>query len=457
MLAPPAWGGVLLRWTQPDVPPAKTLGVTHLVVPWNPHSTAILETARRQGFQLYVQASPDQVPQIHTAGQKAIAGIIVEIASPQVAQSHDILEKLRAEHPALAFLLLDPNGKQPQMKGTMVVKRDGILEITSPTAQPWIDSNLPLVRFEQGFRPEQVPLYTFEWDSSDGLQQKQGPTSEDYSLAIAESNALHANLILTIPQELQRGLVANNTAAWALWKKLKTYLESPSRSESSQPSANIGVVTTDYDSAYEPMNLMARHNIPFCVLPLANLTARSVAGLSMLLLFAAPNAQLASVISDFASAGGTVVTVALPGPFPWQRAPATRIAESSTSYAVGKGRVIDLSEPIADPEIFAQDVRRLMNQDDVLLSLWNALTTIGIPYRDLRTGATVLELVNYSGEPLRVQARVKGSFHAIRLATPERGCCQVIHPAIRDGFTEFVVPQLRLAARARLEKRSQSH
>lgn len=457
LLAPPAWGRVLLRWTQPDVPPAKTLGVTHLVVPWNPNSMAILETVRRQGFQVYVQASPDQVSQIQAAGKKAITGIVVEIAPPQVAQSDDILNKLRAQYPTVTFLLLDPNGKQPQMKGTMVVKRDGVLEITSPTAQPWIDSNVPLVRFEQGFRPEQVPLYTFAWDSSDGLQQKQGPTTEDYSLAIAEANALHGDLILTIPEELQQGLVANNTAAWALWKKLKPYLESPSVSESSHPSANIGVVTTDYDSAYEPMNLMARHNIPFRVLPLANLSTRSVAGFSMLLLFATPNAQLASVISDFASAGGTVVTVALPGPFPWQRAPATRIADHSTSYAVGKGRVIDLSEPIADPETFAQDVRRLMNQNDVLLSLWNALTTIGIPYRDSQTGATVVELVNYSGEPLRVQARVKGSFHAIRLETPERGCCQLIQPAIRDGFTEFVVPQLQLAARARLERRPQPH
>ena len=97
-----------------------------------------------------------------------------------------------------------------------------------------------------------------------------------------------------------------------------------------------------------------------------------------------------------------------------------------------------------------------MDQDHVLLSLWNALTTIGIPYRDSQTGATVVELVNYSGEPLRVQARVKGSFHASRLETPERGCCQLIQPAIRDGFTEFVVPQLQVAARARLGKTPQT-
>ena len=81
MLAPAAWGRILLRWTQTDVPPAKALGVTHLVVPWKPDSTSILESARRQGFQLYVQASPDQVPQINAAGQKPITAIDNDIAT----------------------------------------------------------------------------------------------------------------------------------------------------------------------------------------------------------------------------------------------------------------------------------------------------------------------------------------------------------------------------------------
>lgn len=219
----------------------------------------------------------------------------------------------------------------------------------------------------------------------------------------------------------------------------------------SEPASNIAIVTEDYDSAYEPMNLMARHNISFRVIPAKRLTAAKISGLKMLLLFAAPRGQQAGVISDFAAAGGIVVTVGLSGSYAWQSAPATRVAEHSTSYALGKGRVIELRESVSDPETFAQDIRRLMKEPDVLLSLWNALTTIGLTYRNSRTGKTMVELVNYAGEPLRVQSRIRGSFQSIRLQTPERGCCQIIHAVERKNATEFVIPELQVAARIHLQ------
>jgi hypothetical protein len=456
-MIPAAWGRVLLRWTQPEVPPVREVGVAQLVISRNSSSASFLERARAQGYRVYVQVTPEEVPQVTSATRKLIAGIIVEIPASRQATADATLAKLRATYSGLNILFLDPNGKQPQMKGTMVVKREGVLEITSPTAQPWLDSNVPLVRFEQGFRPMQVPLYTFAWEASDRLQQKQGPTMDEYALAIAEANALHADLILNIPEELQKQLMEKNDAAWKLWNKLKRNLQFSPTPGRSHPEANIGVIASDYDSGYEPMNLMARHNMPFRVVPLAKLTAESLAGLRVLLLFAAPNAQSAKLISEFAAKGGIVVTVALSGSFPWQTAPARHEAEHSNAYIIGKGSVIELSEPVSDPETFAQDIRRLMSGHDVLLSVWNALTTIGIPYRDSRTGATVLELVNYSGEPLRVQARVKGSFQRVRLEKPENGCCQTINPVQRDGFTEFVIPQLLMSARVHLQAESESH
>src|SRR5262249_19345800 len=129
LLASPAWSNVFLRWTQSAVPPAKSLGVTELVLPWNPDSLTFALTARKQGYHVYVQATAEQVPQLANAASSSLAGVIVEIPASQQSQADDTLQKLRSSYPNLRFLLLDPNGKQPQMKGTMVVKRDGILEI----------------------------------------------------------------------------------------------------------------------------------------------------------------------------------------------------------------------------------------------------------------------------------------------------------------------------------------
>jgi hypothetical protein len=449
ILASPAWGKVLLRWTQASAPPAKSLGVNELVISWSPNAPVFVDTARQQGYRVYVQATPEQIPGL--ANSLKTDGVIVELPTAQQSQADAILQKLRSNYPNLIFLLLDPNGKQPQMKGTMVVKKDGILEITSPTAQPWLDSNVPPVRFEQGLRPSQVPLYTFEWELPDPLQQKQGPSASDYSLAIAEAGALHADVILNLPDELQKALAANDTAAWNLWKQVQPDLAFAAQvDQKSLPQANIGIVTDTYDTAYEPMNLMARHNIPFQVLPSARLTPQTLGHLRMLLVFTMTNPQAISVIANFASGGGTAILVGQKGFYPWHTAAANRTAQNAVTYRVGKGQIIELAEPVTDPETFAQDVRRLMKQSDVLISLWNALTTLGVLYRNPASGTSVLELVNYSGDPLRVQAKVKGSFSSIRFESPDHACCQPLTPVHHDGFTEFVIPSLKTSGRVHM-------
>jgi hypothetical protein len=125
--------------------------------------------------------------------------------------------------------------------------------------------------------------------------------------------------------------------------------------------------------------------------------------------------------------------------------------EHAVSYAVGKGKVLELSEPVTDPETFAQDIRRLLGKENVLMSLWNGLTTIAVPYREHGGTVKVLEFVNYAEEPLRVQVQVKGSFASIRYETPEHKCCESLVPLKHNGFTEFVIPELRIAGRVHLE------
>jgi hypothetical protein len=118
---------------------------------------------------------------------------------------------------------------------------------------------------------------------------------------------------------------------------------------------------------------------------------------------------------------------------------------------VGKGRVFELTGGVSNPETFAQDVRRLMRKEKVPVTLWNSLTTLVVPYRDMATGATVLELINYETEPVQVQIQVLGSFTSIRFESPERGCCEVVRGTLAEGFTEFVVSNLVIGGRVTLQ------
>ena len=93
-------------------------------------------------------------------------------------------------------------------------------------------------------------------------------------------------------------------------------------------------------------------------------------------------------------------------------------------YFVGKGRVIELTEPVTDPETFAQDIRRLMTRQQVPVNLWNSLTTLVLEYPGDKTGETLVELINYDEEATQVQVQVKGIYDSIKLETPEKGCCK---------------------------------
>jgi hypothetical protein len=347
------------------------------------------------------------------------------------------------------------------MRGTLIVKRNGVLEATSPTAQPWLDTNLALVRLEQAFRPAQTPLYSFAWELTDTLQQQHGPDAKDYALAVAEAGAFDADLVLSLHESLENGMAQNNPGAWAVWDQVKSYLrffpQHPERRL--DPEANVGVVTDDDAASYEPINLLARHNIALRVLRPADLSPRGLEGVDVVVVFSALDKLKAETVTDFAKKGGVAVLVGSHGSLArqsdsGQSAQAVRLSEQSVSYAVGKGHVIELSEPVTDPESFAQDIRRLIDHHKIRISLWNALTTVAVLYRPTGTPGRIVELLNYAEEPLQVQVQVKGSFRSIRFETPEQGCCESLKPTVRDGFTEFVVPSLNLTGRVYLQPES---
>ncbi len=199
-------------------------------------------------------------------------------------------------------------------------------------------------------------------------------------------------------------------------------------------------------------NLLARHNIPFKVLLTADLTAKAMGAFDVVVVFTKPDKAAAEQIVDLATRGKTVVLVDAHGTYPWQNHESVQLNEHAVSYALGDGKILELSEPVSDPEIFAQDIRRLLGKRDSLLSLWNGLTTVAVPYKDRSGTLKVIEFVNYATDPIRVQMQVKGWFTTIRYETPEHGCCEVLVPVKHDAFTEFVIPQLRIGGRVHLDR-----
>jgi hypothetical protein len=454
LFPPSAWCTVFVQWSNSQLPPPSSLGVSDVVFSWkSPPPASLLANARKQGYRVYAEAPLQQATAAAEEGARAgWTGLLLNIPESERKGTRTAVTRLRSNYPKLKFLVLGTTGKQPQMRGSLVIKNDSVLEVSSPTAQPWIDTNLAAIKVEQRRNQGQVPLYTFAWVTSDQGQQR-FVTASDYSLAVAEAGAFHADIVLQLDKRLQRALSNHDPEAWAQWSQVRSManFHSDLTDGGLQPAANVAVVLDRLDARDEALNLLARHNIPFQVFLAADLNAVGVGDFNLVIVFAKPDKVAAERIASLATRGKTVVLVDAHGSYPWHRNQPIQLNEHTVSYLLGTGKMLELSEPVTDPEAFAQDIRRLLGKRDALLSLWNGLTTIAVGYKDHSGALTAIEFVNYATDPIRVQVQVKGSFRSIRYETPEHGCCRSLVPVTHDSFTEFVIPELRIAGRVHLD------
>lgn len=452
LLALPTWAGVFLLWTQPEVPAMEIVGADGLVIPWGNEAAGISRRAQHLGYRTYIEVGLQQASAAaEMASEHGLAGIMLDPGGVTQVEVEKAAAQLRLSHPKLATLVVDRTGKQPQMRGHSIVSQHGVLETSSPTEQPWLDCNLALVRYDRTIHPQQVPLYQFDWELPEPLQQREGPSASDYALAVAEAGAFHADVILSLRADLQTGLAHHAPRALAFWSQVKPYLRFAGSSRGQlQAQADIAVVADNDYNWFEPANLMARHNIPFRILTPVQLTGSALRNFELVVMFAVPDKPEVTILQEFASHGGIVALVDAKGAYPWHSAKPARASDAMAAYTVGQGSIVELLKPVDDPDTFASDIRRLMDRRTVSISLWNALTTIAVLYREPASDEVIIELVNYAEDPLPVQVQVKGVFHSARYETPGGGCCRDLKPVQENGFTQFVVPKLATAGRVYL-------
>jgi len=451
----PAVGKVLLRIAADPMPAAQAMGVSEIVLSWPVRDTASFAKLRALGFRVFLEADTGNIAAAATEADGAdLAGVIVNATIPDSSANGETIRSARRLHPQLLFRLLIADGKQPQMRGRLVVNRDGILQVSSPSAQPWLDTNLAAVRLAQTFNPDSVSvLYDFHWALSGTLHKELGPSAEEYALAISEADAIRADAILDLPESLQKALATDQPAAWSLWNHVKPYLafSSISAPDEMRPVANIGIVTCDAQSNYEAVNLLARHNLAFEIAGPRDLLQAQSSRWNTLLVFCSPQNNAISSFYDFAKCGGVVVMVNQPRDYPWHsNAPSKQDAHLAT-FSVGTGEIVEVRGPVTDPETFARDLRRLIGPQRSALGLWNSLTTLVTGYRLDSTGETTLNVINYADLPDNVQVQIRGRFTSVQLESPEVGCCRTLQAFEHNGFTEFTIPRLTIAARVHLK------
>src|SRR5206468_3695451 len=119
------------------------------------------------------------------------------------------------------------------------------------------------------------------------------------------------------------------------------------------PEANVAVISDDDPQSFEPVNLLVRHNIGVRILRANQVSESSLKNFDVAIVFPNLSPQLVQTISQFAASGRTAVLVNVSKKsYLWHSSKGIEIGAASVSYPVAKGRVVELREPVSDPETF---------------------------------------------------------------------------------------------------------
>ena len=230
-----------------------------------------------------------------------------------------------------------------------------------------------------------------------------------------------------------------------------------------EPVASIGVVTAAPMQWFEVMNLLARHNLSFQRIAPAALPLPTPNPFKLLIMLDPPDAARLEFLEEFARQGGTLVLArpsAIGSRTPrgsskreggWRSGTPVLKTDERVSYRFGEGRVVEVLKGIADPNTFALEVRQILGTDHRVIDIWNGITVLTAPYQEPNGRTVLVTALNYAHDPLPVQLRIPGTFSLVQYESPDEP------PALlplqhRNGYTEFVLPALRIGGRVFLTR-----
>jgi hypothetical protein len=302
----------------------------------------------------------------------------------------------------------------------------------APSSEPWIESNIWLVR-SLGLASPSRPV----WISS----RLDNATALDYMRAVADSAAAGGRWIIALDDVLRAQLRTRDASALQTWRSLSRYLkfaETHGSWRALAPYGNVGIVldpaTTNLADEY--LKLVARRQVPYRLLARSELNATTVAKLRALVVVELDPLSSAerNLLHDFAENGGLVIA----GPS-WGGVPKT---EPFAEVPAGKGRVVVYENP--DPETVARDLKELLSDDHLGVVPFNVPSVITFSSGGGPGQPLLVQLLNYFDHPVEaITLRLAGKFRSARLETPEG---VVVELPLRDAEerTEVTIPKLWL-------------
>lgn len=447
-----------------------------IILAWPEAAPEALERARELGARLVVVPLAAKAPA--AADLEVVAAVAATgeaIVAAQRAGYRGVLIQAPAEEPALRGLLtthgrfirivsLAPDQAHWDVSPALAAVRAGqwpglqrLDNAAGATELPWINANLHIYSWLEGFFPGRMPALDYE-PPADSMQYEGAET------ALAEAWAFGGAAILRLPPAYREGLARNDARAVAAWQRLTEVAQFLNRRGSAprQAASTLAILVPGWNEEFEEiLNLAWRQQLSPRTAP-----SQSFAPPRGLRLAAVPNhtppPETQRRLREFAAAGGHVLIAPEPGrpAERWWGADQPAAREGGMElYRVGRGTVRLMEEPVLDPFVFALDLREQLGMDNPMgrglhgldVRLWNASTVLPVLRRQDKGGLSVV-LVGY-GRWLDHDflVGVRGSYRAARMEMPGQEAASLrLMP--RAGRVEWNQPGLHRIAIVTLEE-----
>jgi hypothetical protein len=451
----------LARWYEPaTLNLLEDSSVNCLLVTWSAPADAAVEAEQQQLVKVYTEGA-------HKRGL-AVLGLVYAVGDPsriaadaaRAALDGLVLEgefapefsvALRKAAGSMLIIEISKDAAEWRWKSAPIIAVAGVapsgrnlseLGIRgAPSSQPWIESNIWLVRSFHIASPSR-PV----WISS----QIETPSAIDYARAVADAAAAGGRWIVTLDDALRAKLRARDASALEAWRRLSSYLkfaEGHAAWRALAPYGNVGILldpaSTKPELTDEYLKLATRRQMPYHLVERSRLNAATVAKFRAIVAteLDPPSAAERKLLQEFAENSGLVI--AAPS---WGGAPKT---EPFAEIPAGKGRVVVYKDP--DPEAVARDLKELLSDDDLGVVPFNVPSIITFASGGGPGQPLLVQLVNYFDHPVEaITLRVAGKFRSARTETPE-GPAIDLPLRYDEGRTEVTIPELSLWAAVSME------
>jgi hypothetical protein len=419
---------------------------------------AYAQEARRRGIAVVGLIRPGGAPSSFTesALEAGLDGLAMEGGFPgDVRFLPEVRQALRARNSAAVVVSMTAWEKLTRSMDILAAAdavAPGLRELAegvaaSPSSEPWIDSNIWLVRSIRSWGgPRPVWL---------GEQIVANAAPVDYLRAIADAAAGGGRWVIALSDGLRHGLNRKQPEAMATWHKITSYLKFQQEHAewyTYPPFAVCGFIQDssgkNREVSAENLNLALRRRIPLRVIERSELSAAALAGLRAVhgIDMNQPTQQERKILSAFAENGGLVVA----GPA-WKQ---TEIPKDQdfTILPSGRGRVAIYRDEWPEPASLAKDLVTLLGLENLGVRLFRSSSVLSHISSDKNGSRVLVQFVNYASYPAEsMLVRVSEGFRSARFHTPERAVEELALEK-SDGRLEINIPRLSVYGVLVLEK-----